>query len=145
MVKAYPDKYFPPSSLAMAITSIEVCWERVTLIFIMTVFCFLDKKTQVHIPEPKCTGSVFVLSVLYQYRFFLMLKKTIIMKMRVERIIFITHCKQCTIIDDILHAYICVCMYSCVYVYTHIYAPIFCNSVICRTIQQRESSLLHIV
>jgi hypothetical protein len=44
---------------------------------------FLEKKTQVAIPEPTRTGSVFVLSVRYQYSFFFMLKKRIIMKMKV--------------------------------------------------------------
>ncbi len=41
-----------------------------TLIFIKTFF-FSIKKTQVHNLDPKRTGSVFVLSVWYQYSFFL--------------------------------------------------------------------------
>jgi hypothetical protein len=46
-----------------------------TLIFIMTVFFFSIKKTQAQIPEPKRTGSVFVLTVRYQLVFLIMLKK----------------------------------------------------------------------
>jgi hypothetical protein len=77
-----------------------------TLISVMTVFFFLIKKTQVQIPEPKRTGSIFFLSVWYQYSFFNAKKKTIIMKM-----------------GD--------CMYVCIYVYTHVHVTnhLYCQSM----------------
>ncbi len=53
-------------------------WQVSTLLQIEETYshfhndCFFSsiKKTQVQIPEPKHTGSVFVLSVRYQYSFF---------------------------------------------------------------------------
>ncbi len=70
-----------------------------TLIFIMTVFFFLDKKNSAQILEPKRTGSVFVLSVQYQYSFVYAKKKTIIMKTRVYMHAYQhMHCKNATLL-----------------------------------------------
>jgi hypothetical protein len=47
-----------------------LCLCECTLISIMTVYFFSIKKTQVQIPEPKHTASIFVLGVRYQCSFF---------------------------------------------------------------------------
>ena len=115
-----------------------------TLIFIMTVFFFSIKKTQVPFPEPKCTALVFVLSVQYQYSVFLCLKKRqSLWKSEYAWIHRLTYVDICMCIyvrmqvDKLKVAsrwqgYICVCTYVlcvCVYVYICIYIYIYIDQV----------------
>ncbi len=61
-----------PVSVSWDVSRLECPEDNVsTLIFIITVIFFLNKITKVPLPEPKRTESVFVLSVWYQYSFFL--------------------------------------------------------------------------
>ena len=121
-----------------------------TLIFIMIDFFFPLKKTRDSIPDLKCTGSSFVLSVSVRKctntRFFTLKKRTVIMKMRVCVLVGACVC-LCGYLSDFfefqqwvawmfqcvfymyvcmyvcvcVYACICVCMYLCLYVCVYVY------------------------
>jgi hypothetical protein len=127
----------------------------------MTIFFFSMKKTHVQIPEPKRTGSVFVLSVRYQHSFFLCLKKdnhyenqsTSLKKWHSGNMDgplltngWKTIHKLGTIFDfwslkGYIYIYIYTYIYICIYIYIYIYIYVYIYIYTCTRLESRHHHL----